>query len=79
MTAWLPHQTGAQVIVVIAKVTSLFEYGPPFDLRQPINDDPQRLTTGMHVDRGDAPPVFRRFPVYEMVHQRGILAVDDAD
>ena len=79
MTAWLPHQTGAQVIVMIAKVTSLFEYGPAFNLRQPIYDDPQRLTTGMHVNRGDARPVFGRSPIYEMAHQRGILTADDAD
>src|SRR5678816_4948809 len=59
MTAWFPYQTGAQMIVMIAKVTSLFEYGAPFNRWQPINDDPQWLTTGMHVDRGDAGPVFR--------------------
>jgi hypothetical protein len=59
---------------MIPKVTSLFEYGPAFNRRQPINDYTQRLTTSVHVDRGDVRPVFGWSPIYEMVHQGGILA-----
>src|SRR3569832_674178 len=79
MPARLPYQTGAQVIVVMAKVAALFEYGPTLDWWQSIYDDTQRLTPGLHVDRGDQCPVFRRSPVGEMLHRRRILSADSAD
>src|SRR3569832_1505102 len=79
MTARLPYQSGAQVIVVMAKVAALFEDGPTLDWWQSIYDDTQRLTPGMDVDRGDPCPVFRRSPVGEMLHRRRILTADSAD
>ena len=56
MPTRLPHQTGAQVIVVLPEITSLLEYGASLNRRQSIDDDAQRFTTGMHVDRGNAHP-----------------------
>lgn len=79
MTTWLPHQTGTQVIVAIPEVPPFFEYSPTFNRRQAIDDDAERLTTGMHIDRGDTHPVFRGLPVSEMVHPQRILAADTAD
>ena len=70
MAARLPHQTSAQMIVVITKIASLFEYRSPLYRRQTINYDPQRLTTRVHIDTGDASPVLRRPPVRELVHKK---------
>ena len=50
VAARFPHQTSTQIIVVLAKVTSLFEYRSTFNRRQTIYDDAQRLTTSVHVD-----------------------------
>ncbi len=58
--AGLEHQAGTQMIEVLAKVAPLLQHGAPFQLRQSVRDDSQRLAAGMHVDGRDAQRTCRR-------------------
>ena len=70
MTARFPHRSGAEVVVVLAKIATLLEHRLAFDGRQTRGVNPQRLSAGMHVDRSDAGPMRRRLPLGEV---KGLL------
>ena|SRR5882724_12821899 len=70
MTARFPHRTGADVVIVLAKVATFLEHRAAFNRRQTRGVNPQRLTASVHIDRRDARPMRRRLPVREV---KGLL------
>jgi len=48
---------------MLAKVTTLLKDGSSFDLGQARHKNPKRLTTSVHLNRGDPAPIIRRLPL----------------
>src|SRR5689334_4419268 len=63
VTAWFPHQPRADMVIMFAKVTTLFEDRAAFDGRQTRSEHPQGFTARMHVDGGNSVPMRRRPPL----------------
>lgn len=69
VAARFPHQAGANVIVMFAKVTSFFENGEPLDWWQSVDNHEEWLTASMHVNGSEFGPLRRWFPGGELSHQ----------